>query len=240
MWRKYLIEPNNSKLKKFHLLASLALFTDFFLTSFILGNYKFQIGLDDPDFMNYRVIYGYINTILGIDIFLMFIKQLKIDVIIIDDPKEIAWSYFSGQLIFDLISVLPWASIEPKYIYLRLLKIRKMIAYQKFFEEFINEIMQNVLNFEQIKVFINAIQLLLQIMFVSHFLANLWIYMGMYDMINHEKGWIVATIGKNIQKSDHISIYITAIYWIITTFSSVGYGDIVGDTQNEYLYQMLV
>jgi len=41
IWRKYLIDPNNSKLKKFHLLCSLALFVDFFLTSFIVGNYKF-------------------------------------------------------------------------------------------------------------------------------------------------------------------------------------------------------
>jgi potassium channel len=64
--------------------------------------------------------------------------------------------------------------------------------------------------------------------------------MGMYNMVNHGNGWIVTTIGKNIQEPDFISIYITSIYWIITTFSSVGYGDIVGNTANENLYQMLV
>ena len=95
-WRKYLIEPSNSKLKKFHLLASISLFIDFFLTCFILGNYKFQIGEDDPNFMNHEAMYWYLNIILGLDIFLTFFKQLKIDVIIIDDPKEIAWSYISG------------------------------------------------------------------------------------------------------------------------------------------------
>jgi len=77
-------------------------------------------------------------------------------------------------------------------------------------------------------------------MLVSHLLANLWIYMGMYEQVEHNKGWIVAIAGRGIQKLDFFSIYITAIYWIITTFSSVGYGDIVGNTENELLYQMLV
>ena len=37
-----------------------------------------------------------------------------------------------------------------------------------------------------------------------------------------------------------MSLYITAIYWVYTTFSSVGYGDVKGNTAEEYTYQLLV
>ena len=44
----------------------------------------------------------------------------------------------------------------------------------------------------------------------------------------------------NIQLEDFSSIYITAFYWVITTFTSVGYGDIIGETNLENFYQMIV
>lgn len=31
-----------------------------------------------------------------------------------------------------------------------------------------------------------------------------------------------------------------SIYWTITSFSSVGYGDITGTTKSEYIFQMIV
>jgi hypothetical protein len=35
-------------------------------------------------------------------------------------------------------------------------------------------------------------------------------------------------------------IYITALYWVITTLTTVGYGDIKGLTYQEYLFTMAV
>ena len=40
--------------------------------------------------------------------------------------------------------------------------------------------------------------------------------------------------------TDYYSVYITALYWTIATFTSVGYGDIIGVNTMENLYQMLV
>ena len=36
------------------------------------------------------------------------------------------------------------------------------------------------------------------------------------------------------------SIYISSLYWVITTFTSIGYGDIYGHTIMEYVYQIVV
>ena len=49
--------------------------------------------------------------------------------------------------------------------------------------------------------------------------------------MNHEGG---------IQLLEFSSIYTTSIYWVITTFTSIGYGDVYGHTDIEYMYQILV
>ena len=36
------------------------------------------------------------------------------------------------------------------------------------------------------------------------------------------------------------SIYVASVYWVITSFSSVGYGEIVGSSDREMGYQMLL
>jgi voltage-gated potassium channel len=35
-------------------------------------------------------------------------------------------------------------------------------------------------------------------------------------------------------------LYTSSFYFVITTFTSVGYGDIKGNTNQEYLFQLLV
>lgn len=41
-----MIDPSNRKLKNFHLIVAFALYMDFFITGFIISNYKFLV--DDP------------------------------------------------------------------------------------------------------------------------------------------------------------------------------------------------
>jgi hypothetical protein len=62
----------------------------------------------------------------------------------------------------------------------------------------------------------------------------------MYEQIDKNDGWIVALMADNMQLDDYWSFYITSIYFIIASFSSVGYGDVYGYTQMENLYQLLV
>lgn len=42
------------------------------------------------------------------------------------------------------------------------------------------------------------------------------------------------------KKKDFMYLYMMSIYWTITSFSSVGYGDITGQTILEYIFQMIV
>ena len=75
---------------------------------------------------------------------------------------------------------------------------------------------------------------------VTHFFACLWVLIGQYYYETADSGWIKAGVENGIQIYDFTSVYISAFYWVITTFTSVGYGDIVGSNDYENLYQMLV
>lgn len=78
------------------------------------------------------------------------------------------------------------------------------------------------------------------VIMVSHFFACLWVLIGQYYYENEDSGWIKAGMDNKTQNYDFKSVYISAFYWVITTFTSVGYGDIVGSNTYENLYQMLV
>lgn len=71
---------------------------------------------------------------------------------------------------------------------------------------------------------------------VSHFFACLWVLIGQYFYETERSGWIQAGIENEIITYDFFSVYISAFYWVITTFTSVGYGDIVGANIYENLY----
>lgn len=74
---------------------------------------------------------------------------------------------------------------------------------------------------------------------LSHIFANLWILIGLYGKLVNDEGWIKHFSSEDsgvIQNTDFSNLYITSIYWVIVTFSSVGYGDITGKTGGEMLY----
>ena len=67
--------------------------------------------------------------------------------------------------------------------------------------------------------------------FSVHILACGWVYLGKY---NGDDGWIKAH-GEKLDDHDFF-YYIAACYWIITTFSTVGYGDFSANATSEYIY----
>jgi hypothetical protein len=44
----------------------------------------------------------------------------------------------------------------------------------------------------------------------------------------------------NFRDKGKDTLYITAIYWMTMTLTTVGYGDVKGNSANEYLYVMFV
>ena len=63
--KKIMIEPaGNRKLINFHFLVFWTWMVDFYLTSILLGNYRFQTGQEtENNFMNHSTFYFYITII---------------------------------------------------------------------------------------------------------------------------------------------------------------------------------
>lgn len=235
-----MIPPKEKKLKYFHLLVACCLYVDFFMTGFILGNYDFLQGKEsEKNFIYHSNIYVFIILVQGLDIFLNFFKIQIQDVKEIKEPGDVAIRYIKGSFITDCIAVVPYSVINPKFIVLRYLKLLKFGIYQKYFDEFIIETFQTSVEKEQLAKMIDIIDLLVVLFFVSHFFACSWILIGKQALEN-DNGWIYQNSAAGIQRPDYWSLYISAVYWVITSFSSVGYGDIKGHTKEEYQFQIVV
>ena len=89
------------------------------------------------------------------------------------------------------------------------------------------------------KQIIDMWDVLEKLCFVSHITACIWMYIG-YLQLTHDLGWIYNNNQAGIQKIDYWSIYTTSLYWVIASFTSVGYGDVKGHTNPEYIYQIFV
>lgn len=104
-----------------------------------------------------------------------------------------------GNLIIDIIAVIPYTIIYPYLICLRFLKLVKFNIYLSYFEEFLSDLMLSCLKIETIKIIINMLRLLVQIIMVSHFFACLWVLLGYYDMdLENTDSWIQAAVENEI------------------------------------------
>ena len=86
----------------------------------------------------------------------------------------------------------------------------------------------------------SMLRLLIQVVVVSHYFACIWALIGQYNLEHNQNGWIFLAIENDYQSKDYFAIYLTAFYWVITTFTSVGYGDILGVTSLENIFTMVV
>ena len=76
-------------------------------------------------------------------------------------------------------------------------------------------------------------------------MAIIWIWIGTFD----DKSWVNVFIAEEIEATGELdltrnerrlTIYVNAFYFILTTITTVGYGDISGSTTYEYLFSMCV
>lgn len=100
---------------------------------------------------------------------------------------------------------------------------------------------------QKVSEYVDFIKLEFGVLMVTHIMAIIWIAIGLNSEV--QGSWVNTFIdgmkettgNQDIVAYDHLkTIYISAFYFILTTITTVGYGDINGSTTNEYLYCMFV
>lgn len=80
----------------------------------------------------------------------------------------------------------------------------------------------------------------LLLLLAAQSIGSVWFYIGFLNL-KEDKGWIYDRLLKQGTVPYHqTTTYITSIYWVFTTLSTLGYGDIFPVEKNEYLFTMLI
>jgi hypothetical protein len=131
--------------------------------------------------------------------------------------KEIYWDSYSSKtlFIFDVLPLLPYALLfsNPMWQLLRMFKWIKVIRTMRFFQ------IRNIRNVASTTFWYMVFGFFL----FSHLFSCVWLWIHGFE--------------SNISNVDN---YIRAFYWVVTTLTSVGYGDIVPVGNLEMLFTVFL
>ncbi|KAI3979443.1 hypothetical protein MKX01_001635 [Papaver californicum] len=157
-----------------------------------------------------------IDGVFLIDIFITFCVGYrdKRSYLFVDNHWEIAWRYATSWLIFDVIAAIPFQLFARQYalfsIVLRLWRLRRVCSMFAAIEKDIK------FNY----VWVRCVRLFCQTIFYVHFAACFY-YTIAARSSHPERTWL-----GDLQEESLGVRYVTSIYWSVTTFTTVGYGDL--------------
>ena len=143
----------------------------------------------------------------------------------ISDLKLIAKHYIKGWFIIDIVSSLPWELFSTPYVRLiRILRLNKIFTFFFFIER---------VSFK-IRHLIAIFQLCFFGIFGTFIFSCLWYFLCKKLKKDSEKNFIDSNIKINLDnKENYFSYLLICFYYILTTLTTTGFGDIVPYTTNE-------
>ncbi|MBF0099822.1 MAG: cyclic nucleotide-binding domain-containing protein [Desulfobacterales bacterium] len=162
-----------------------------------------------------------ITIIFLLDILFNFRTAFFKDGELIIDISVIRIHYLSSWLIVDVFAAFPFDVIafslgdENAGLMLSLLRLLKLVKV--------------ISLFSKINVVITYSEYVRFILFIFWILVSINLF---------SCGWML--IYPNNEHTDHTTFYIKSVYWVVTTLTTVGYGDITPSTNIGRIYTMLV
>ncbi|KAL4449971.1 hypothetical protein ABPG74_015090 [Tetrahymena malaccensis] len=196
--------------------------------------------LDNKD----HIVYDYfLDGIFLIDIILNFITGRIEEGVKIQNVRSISKLYLKQEFIYDIIAVFPWQALEARttsfgFILLKLLRVRYRSRFIEFLRSFIFKIFGSGKNIQYALLTYNILIILSQVLICVHLLNCIWITLGKFN--DGKTSWIQLVISGDENIENYIkTLYINGFYYIVTTISTVGYGDISCQTSYEMFFACL-
>lgn len=157
----------------------------------------------------------------------------------------IAKNYLQNGFVFDMASTLPGliSGQNQSYFWFKLLRfyhIRDVFSNMNVMMGHLFQLMN--MNKSLVDKTSVSFNILTMIMTAIHVFACIWIIIGRGVVGSWLRGCIVNNELSCCIKlnEENWMVYITSFYWVITTLTTVGYGDEKGYTTREYIFQMVI
>ena len=235
----FYISPDSWYIKFFDIILLLISISYSIFVPFLLSvNY---ISKKDNKLLNYILLL--IDIIYIIDCFLCLFKGYKnfYEHLIIK-PKKIMIHYLKTWFIIDFLQSIPFFSLiiynifsvkftlDYKFEILLLIKVIKLFKLF-YYNTTITNISESISSNEIIDNYGGIVLTIFIILIILNIASCLFIFIGK----NSYPSWIIKI---NMQDDIYLEQYLTSIYFIIVTITTVGYGDITGITHNELFFQI--
>ena len=252
----FYISPNSLWVKIFDIVIFLSSMFYFIFIPYFLSKNIFI----SKDIYSWKLILILIDALYISDVIINFFRAYhNFDENLIKRTNKIIIHYFKTWFFIDLIQAIPYFSLI-KFFEKIIIMHNQNSMVRKFVIKYniVNPLLYNLLMIKVIKVYkmfnynstISYISemfarneiidsygsiLIILILIISclNMCTCLFIFIGKISY----PSWIIKL---NIQDESHLNIFLTSLYFIIVTITTVGYGDITGETMPEIIFQVLL
>ena len=223
----FIINPDSKRKIYYEYFISALVLTDLIYNTYILF-----VG-DATYLFNYIIAPFFI-----LEIYISSVSAYQNGSVVVKEIKLILLRYLKRDLAIDILGTLPFFLITKELLFFRILRVLKLKVYFGRINHFLYSILVTYLHSrkELLENILKLIQFLILFCLTIHTLACVWVWIG---RDGEEDGWIAIKTGLLSNDMSNFDVYIAAIYWVMSTFTTVGYGDFSGNSSQEYIFQMI-
>ena len=230
--KPFLIYPNTPMQTFLDSLAALTIVYFSFVSSYRIGFYT------DEENERIRWYDLVCDATLLLYSLTRFVTAYVEDIEVVDDRWLIALRYARTTFIPDLVAALPLYSLEANFLWLKLFRLLHIGLVSQLltnFVDFLSKTLGKLVITWQVKIALDRIlQFFLYLSIICHLIACGWHFLAIKEGVPLAETWQQGVEMTNTEA------YVVSVYWVLVTFTTVGYGDITPKTDLEIVYAMVV